>query len=178
MRGSCSKCGAPLGQGASICRQCGMIGSYTPVPPTTSLESIGIGGWLILVAIGLAATPFLMIRNIYIDFHVLSDNRFEQVLSDHPGITNLLTGDIFLGVFFVVALIALNYLFYSKNRLFPLLICSYLVLRVIVVLAQNYAFANLYGPHNFPLQTGGFIGAAIWIRYFTRSERVRATFVC
>jgi len=181
----CSKCGAPLPESAYSfsCAQCGTsIFDSGPVTaqPTFSIPSEleGIGGWLILVAIQLAVAPFAMAYSIYSDFNVLNDSRYAQILSDHPGAANMLVSEIIARIFFIVAVIVLNYLFYSKSKIFPSVMIGYLFLQMIVVLGQNYTMSALLGPGQYSFASGGAIGGfSIWTTYLSRSKRVKATFV-
>src|ERR1700689_4309791 len=95
----CAQCGAPLADGATACTHCGTSApapEATPAPvpfvPTFAMDPDleGIGGWLILVAIGLAVAPFRSMHGIYVDLHVLYGSKFQYALSLHHGLAGLI----------------------------------------------------------------------------------------
>ncbi len=159
------------------------LDSYPPAPdaPKLSIRSDlqGIGGWLILVAIGLIVAPLLVVRGIYIDLRLLHSSRFPQILSDHPSAANILVAEICVDAFFFVALIALNYFFYCKKKVFRDLICVYWLLQTVFAIMQGIAIDILFSRRGLIIgsQAGTVVAALIWLNYFNRSERVKATFV-
>jgi hypothetical protein len=181
MQTFCSSCAFALPPGARFCSRCGSENTlpaptaplrYQGVPLRDPLE--GISGWLILIAISLVFTPFTIVRNaISIDLPALS----------HGTLGGSLGGLLFLvkDVAILSALILLNWLFYTKNRLFPkLMIAFHLGLLGIHVLEHVALAASLPQSAVRSLSRpvfGSLLSCAIWIPYLLISRRVKATFV-
>jgi hypothetical protein len=182
MLSTCSQCAATLPEGACPCAQCG-----TPVAasaaaahaPTFSTGSDleGIGGWLILVAIGLALAPLRSIHGIYATLRVLYGSRFEHVFSVHPGLAGLILFEAATNTIFLIALIALNYLFYQKKKSFPSLMITFLVSEVTLILIDQIVTMHFYPRHPATTLISNTVTAAVWIPYYLCSARVKATFV-
>jgi len=136
----------------------------------------GIGGWLILVAISLAIAPLRSIHGIYATLHVLYSGRFQHMLSIRPGVAVLILFEATTNTIFLTALVALNFLFYKKKRAFPLLMIAFLSVQLPLVLIDHLWAAHFYSPRFPSTLIGGILAAAIWIPYYLRSERVKATF--
>jgi hypothetical protein len=151
-------------------------------------EKEGLGGWLILVGLGLVLTPFILLAQMNIYKEIFSDGTWEAL--------TLQSSDLytpFFGVFmcfellgncvFLIAYICLAFLFFKKKRIFPRL--------WIIAALSNLAFIlidGLFGKVVFPAdpmfdeETLGevikqAISCAIWIPYMLKSVRVRNTFV-
>jgi Protein of unknown function (DUF2569) len=185
MSAICSKCAAPLDDRSYTCGQCGtsLFESFESVPtpgaPTFSTPSDvqSIGGWLIFVAIGLGISSLHSIYGIYGPLHVLYGNQFQERLSDYPGLADLLLFEAVSNTIFLIALVALNYLFYNKKKEFPGLMIAFYALNLLVILV-DHGVALHFHPDSSPAKLlGSIVGAAIWIPYYLWSDRVKATFV-
>ena len=127
------------------------------MPESSDARLQGLRGWLILVAIGLSLQPLVLVKT-------LADNLGAFV--------GLLVGS---GI--------LLYLFFTKKRFFPKAVIGFMVLSLVVVLADNAAVSAIpqaraqLGPREYKQIVRAVIAAAIWIPYFLRSKRVHATFV-
>jgi hypothetical protein len=159
--GTCSRCGSFL------CRTC------TPAPeqPWALCAACqareapapeGIGGWLILPAIGFTLSPVVGALSLW--------QLAEALQSAAEGFdwTDLLLEIVLIVVAFVYSLI-LVVAFYLRKRVLPLLAVG------------GYAF-NAVAPLLLDSDGAGglvraFVVAAIWIPYFLLSERVKRTFV-
>ena len=203
MQAMCRKCFAPLGERASVCAQCGApVEDPTPAPLSDVQPSIaaapiysdtrtrgssasgvrsdlsGIGGWLILVAIGLLLAPIGDVVRIYSDLGTLNSGGFGQMLSDHPDATKLMVAQIVADTIFFICFLALNYLFYRKNKLFPRMMIVYLFLNTIYILIRSHTSDALLGTHSFSARSASAVASAsIWISYLVNSKRVKATFL-
>lgn len=141
----------------------------------THLE--GIGGWLILVAIGLAVGPFSCLHGLYIDLRVLYLSQYQIAFAGRSGLLLLVLFEAATNTIFVIALVALNLLFYRKRKLFPGGMIVYLSGHLVLVLSDHLG-AMHYNVHTSAVDVvRGTVSAAIWIPYFLVSERVKATFV-
>ncbi|HWG21313.1 MAG TPA: DUF2569 domain-containing protein [Terracidiphilus sp.] len=189
----CAQCASELEPGAAICTTCGAPEAAAAVSATAPPLSVptfsmgndleGIGGWLILVALGLVISPFYILASSLSTFLPLFDNPQVQAwLQTHPGMQALMFFEIVTNLIFVIFLIALNYLFFTKRRSFPNYFIFYLGLHFIVLLSDT-AIAHAILP-SVPLSSRAtmglarsVIGVALWIPYFLVSKRVKATFV-
>jgi len=137
----------------------------------------GIGGWLILVAISVVATPFLVLFRLLIFPRVFSNEIFPLMST---GLKTLAISEaLFFGVMFFVT-IYIAWLFFSKDRRFPIwLIGVYLTLitfNIIYFVSGTILIPDqaLAWPFDILAQ---MLGAAIWIPYLLKSKRVRLTFI-
>jgi len=182
MPDACGNCAAPLKEGAFVCAQCGAPAAGPPpanyVPTFASGSNLeGIGGWLILVAIGLAIAPLRSIHGVYASLRVLYGSQFEHLLSVHRGLAGLILYEAATNTCFLIALATLNYLFYRKKKVFPSLMINYFALQAALILIDHLVTLHFYPHHSASNLISAILAAAIWIPYYLRSERVKATFV-
>jgi hypothetical protein len=189
---SCATCSSALEEGSLVCPNCGTtvavdsaiaVTGSTDAPAYKHDEDLnGIGGWLILPAIGLAIAPFVALYIIFmVDLPVLTDSKYQEVLTRHPALPGLLIFEIIANAFFLAGSLGLNFLFYKKKRVLPTCMIAYLIIQFLLIMADNLATAAFIPSAN----TAGnifevvrsFVGAVIWIAYFHSSIRVENTFV-
>lgn len=152
-------------------------------------ELKGLGGWLILVGIGVVMSPIrLLVTYIPLYKPIFEDGTWEALTtagSDayHPLWAPLLLGEITYNVIMVLASIYLIYLFFSKHYLFPTVFIGIIGVSVIFIPLDAYIVARIFPgePVFDPDTTKEFIrtlvGALIWVPYMLVSKRVKATFV-
>lgn len=146
----------------------------------------GIGGWLILPAIGLALSPILSVVGIIQQVDLLSSSQYASAVSQYPGLGPLthfeLLGKLVLFVFVCVV----AYSFFKKKSTAPRNITSYLLAVLAFGVARFVWGLAIFGGDDALvlvslLQSTNIIGlglaSAIWIPYFRESKRVKATFV-
>jgi hypothetical protein len=153
------------------------------------LESAGIGGWLILPAIGLVISPIFQGIWIIRDIVPALNPDVLKTLSD-PASDNYSAMWVPTMVFESVTSILmfaftlwLAYLFFFRKsprvpRLFIVLLAAQLIIQVIDwVLTKNLPLPAEQSGNGFVSSLGrSIINAAIWIPYFLWSIRVRNTF--
>ena len=138
----------------------------------------GISGVLILVASGVTLSPFYMLSS-FLEYPSLITGEDFSIAS--LAIKTLVWGEaiFFATMIFVTAYVA--FLFFTKKREFP----NWFIGVYLVFIAYNIVDASYYALL-FPEESlrsslgvilGQMIGAAIWILYILKSERVRLTFV-
>ena len=143
---------------------------------SSSSEPSGIGGWLILPAIGIAVAPVWFAMN---------------VLDYFPEFKQLQTGTLFhtmtmveilawIGFAILAALTAVQ--FFTRRKSAPKLYRALLVGQLLFVVGAYWVAAILFDAPMFEIDAGIAIGkwlvaCLIWIPYFLYSERVRNTFV-
>jgi len=196
--GECSTCGATLDEGARFCRRCGAAvedadGDAVKAPAPQPSRAIadgpqGLGGWLILPAIGLFGAPVLWLYFLFADYiPLLQDGGWEVLTTPgydvyHPLWGALLVvelaGTILLTAFDLFLLV----LFFRRSPAFPRLyivsLLAYLAWTVLeVILAvQIPAIVELGYADLIRDIVQATIVCAIWIPYFLRSRRVKNTF--
>lgn len=158
-------------------------GGFTVDPDADLLPAVnqknlqGIGGWLILVALGLALGPFGLLLAVGGSMMLLFSPAGETVLAANPGVGGLLALDAAIDALFILALVYLNFHFYGKKRTFPRLAIGYLAASFVLQIALQRMMMQ-YMP-TFPSWTAlsSLISAGVWIPYFLLSQRVKQTFV-
>jgi hypothetical protein len=150
----------------------------------------GIGGWLILHAIGVTLGPILQAWLAVRLILIFSGNTWTRLTNPNSPAYNYFWKPSlifeFLGhIFFLCFLIALLILFFSHSRLFPKLVI------LLFLLYFGFDFIDLWFCRHIPFivqhseliqkeETAVFCSALIcliWIPYFCVSERVKNTFV-
>lgn len=146
----------------------------------------GLGGWLILVGIGLIAYA-LLLPVIIIQVIKILQTEFWQVLTAYqPEIYNSNVYSMLWGVaLFDVILFFTNlyviYLFFKKHYLFPKLFITLQTCTILSLILSTYIFslmddqASFYGIDKSVIKR--IIYAVIWITYMLKSVRVKNTFV-
>lgn len=181
MTTSCANCSSPLSEGSTVCPNCGTAVVVYPgvaeASPTTApifkpyedlIDLKGIGGWLILPAIGLVLTPLVNLGVIFaLDIPALNVGRYQ----------NLISFEIIMNLVIGAAAVCLCILFFKKKAILPRCMVYYLVGNFLLNLL-DYFLAQGEGLSPDPSDLGrSIIAAAIWIPYFLNSRRVKATFV-
>lgn len=141
-----------------------------------------IGGWLGLVALGLYITP-LSIIYLLIDNDYFNQGMWDQYIAlygDRPFLAggfyfyelvyNL--GIIFLAIFLIVMM-------HQKRTTFPKLYIYFRVIALVGIILDNIWGAEIIGSESIDGKglARTIIGAAIWIPYMIKSQRVQETFV-
>lgn len=195
MRIPCPRCGAEIEVGAAVCVHCGGAGhaaeqefvppAYAaPAPFSSAIEESkspyeGIGGWLILVAIRLILSPILVLRMlIATDLPVIAGDRFRAFRQAYPLLYGLVVFEAITNVIYLLMLAWLLYLFFNKKRSFPAMMIFFMVLQIVLSVADHLAAMAVHHSQPVPValvQT--VVYAAIWIPYFLVSRRAKVTFV-
>ena len=140
-----------------------------------------IGGWLILVAIGLVLSPFVCVETIITDYPILTGGEYQSALQEHASLATLVTIEIAVNAVFIVGLLCLNFLFFTKRKIFPKWMIVYLVAQIFLSVLDQTAAAIVVSSAAALTMIAGLarplLAALIWIPYFSTSKRVKATFV-
>jgi len=159
----------------------------TPITPYPDLR--GIGGWLILVAIGICLSPlsliftFLLTTPIYFDNAVWGERAIPQGDNFHPLFGPLLMFEIVGNLTVIGFSILLVYLFFAKRALFPKVYVAFAVATLgflIIDEALGHLIPNIAeenDPGNIPAIGRSLLQCLIWCPYMLLSKRVKATFV-
>jgi H+/Cl- antiporter ClcA len=156
---------------------------------TTENELRGLGGWLILPAIGLIIMPLRLMLLIKSDFLPLFQNGSWEVLTTpgteayHPLWAPLILFELIGNSIFILFDIFLIFLFFSKSYRFPSLYIIFLATNLIFIVGDLFlcnlipALASESNSEAIREVTRSIVGALIWIPYFLVSKRVKNTFV-
>ncbi|WP_298322448.1 DUF3857 domain-containing protein [uncultured Dokdonia sp.] len=152
-------------------------------------EGKSIGGWLILLAIGLVFTPIGIIVQIlseegYYDAYTWSALWNTEGLSGKPMVL-VIALEMIINVALVIYSIVLIILFFKKRTVVPklmiILYASMLILLILDTVAANLLAPDLYSAEENQEFLKDIMKAlfrcTIWIPYFVISKRVKETFV-
>lgn len=148
----------------------------------------GLKGWLLVVGIGLCITPVRLLKTIGENTSAFNEDTWSALTIHgsagyHPLWAPLLIGETIVNVLLLGGSVLALWLFFRKRRIFPRVAIAWLlagaivsVLDLVLVQAIPDAAAEVTASDIREVMKTG-VGAMIWIPYFLRSKRVRATFV-
>lgn len=161
--------------------------NYKPEVKNKEGKVLSIGGWLILPAIGLIATPFVLIYNLFLEGNYTTTvwNAIEIIGLDNTLPAYLLIGgEVFYNSIFLCFTVMLIFMFFNRRRALPHMITVFYLANIIIpiidhLLIENYLSVISTGNHSEIIKSSmkSIIGAFIWIPYFLVSERSKNTFV-
>jgi hypothetical protein len=149
----------------------------------------GLGGWLILVGIGVVLGLLRMMATTASTFLPLLEPGVWQTLTSpdseayHPLWAPILIGEILFNSGMVGATAWLAYLFFSKSYLFPRVYVALAVTSLIFIPLDAWIVTfvlpdePMFDPVTAREFGRVFVGAIVWIPYMLVSRRVHATFV-
>ncbi len=142
-----------------------------------------VGGWLVLPAIGIAMTPLLMLVSIFNTGFFHSDvwsGLFNPETSNYTlGHSLLVLFEFTFNILFIVYAILINILFHGKRTSTPYLMIAFYVSYSIFIIADvfiGYGLKITAGTVLYKEVFKSIVRLAIWVPYFTKSERVKQTF--
>lgn len=144
----------------------------------------GLGGWLILVGLGLIVSP---IRLVFVLFqlgeYVAVEGAWASAGKYDPNLQVLVTVEFIVVAFLLLLSILLLVLFFMKRASFPK-VYIFVSLFVIVWLVVDAAAVKMIFPDQpmFDPKTAqdlvrALLSACVWVPYMLVSKRVKATFV-
>jgi len=148
----------------------------------------GLGGWLILIGLGLVISPFRLVATTVPVFKTIFEDGIWTALTTlgseayHVLWGPILIGEIVLNIIMLLVSIYLIYLFFSKHHYFPNLYIAFLLLPLFITLIDVFAISLIVPEQSvFTSETNidllKLIGQClIWIPYMLVSKRVKATF--
>ncbi len=149
----------------------------------------GLGGWLILVGIGIVVGPVRMAYVMLDTYREIVTNGTWEILTTqdsgfyYPELAALIVVELAVNLAILVASLYVAYLFFTKRRSLPAWYIGVAVFSFVFVLADAIAVSALLP--DMPLmdsQTAGEMGRSlfqvcVWVPYMLVSRRVKATFV-
>jgi len=156
---------------------------------TDNNELKGLGGWLILVGIGVVISPIRLLVTLVPTYKpIFEDGTWEALTTVGseaytPYFGSLLVGEIAFNALMVVASIYLIYLFFSKHYIFPKLYIVIVAASLIFIpldawiVTKVFPGESMFDPETTKEFMRSLIVGVIWVPYMLVSKRVKATFV-
>lgn len=144
----------------------------------------GLGGWLILVGIGLVISPVrLLVTVVPLYADIVNDAELWLHLTERPLFLPLFGMEVIGNIVIFIFQVALIFLFFLKKRAFPK-IFIYVQLGTLLFTFIDVVLSGIVFPE-FPMFNEEsmkdiarpLIGSLIWVPYMLRSKRVKATFI-
>lgn len=145
-------------------------------------EKRGIAGWLLLPAIGLVLNPIVMIKTLIDEWLLVTNTNLASVEDSFPGFATFVQTSLVITHVWLIAMLYVAVAFFRKSRHAPMLMIGLFAANgVLVVLEWSRAVSVLGSDQRLvgqlsPEIARAMLGAAIWIPYFLKSERVKRTF--
>jgi hypothetical protein len=149
----------------------------------------GIGGWLILVAIGIVVTPIRLIMLMMTTYPEIFSTGVWEVLTTQgseaysPLWAPILIGEILINSGMLLAWLYMAYLFFSKKMVFPKWYVGLAVFSLIFIIADAFAIKlvmpsePVFDPDTIKELMRSLFMVVVWVPYMLISKRVKATFV-
>lgn len=149
----------------------------------------GLGGWLILVAIGVIISPvkvFFEVFPAYLD--IFNDGSWEIFTTPgtdayHIMWAPILLGEMSINLALVFVWLFIIFLFFSKKAAFPKWYISTLLFTLIFMIVDAFAIKlvlpneTVFDPQTVTQIIRTSVSCLIWIPYMMVSKRVSATFI-
>lgn len=151
-------------------------------------EPCGLRGWLILVGIGVVISPIRVTMATLPTFiPIIKNGTWLYFINPnsayyHPVVIPLLAMELTFDIAMILALLILNYFFFSKHRLFPKLYIVITITSLCIIPLDSWltslVFANspVFDANTARNFMQALVAVAIWVPYMLRSKRVKATF--
>jgi transglutaminase-like putative cysteine protease len=153
---------------------------YDPDPPRYMVTGLPIGGWLVLIAIGLIVGTLRLVYELMTTDVMLGVNWMSFLAAKQYGPFAFGFVEHLYYSLKVFGLILITVLFFKRRSSFPRLMTIHLALQVIIVGIRTFLNRSLSddpGLTSFDTLVQVSIAAAIWIPYLNISQRVKDTFV-
>ncbi len=148
----------------------------------------GLGGWMILVGIGLVISP---LRIGAIEFTILGlflDGTWSAISSSssefyNPILALMMPLEFIMNLAFIFGFIFLMYLYFAKSSIFPHWFIAIYTANLIFIFADAFLVhlaapdQPMFDPDTAKEFLRSFVACVVWIPYMLKSKRVEATFV-
>lgn len=162
---------------------------FSGTPASRNAGPKGLGGWLILVAIGLIVTPIklgLLMINTFVP--LFKDGTMQALTTPgsehyHPLWTLIVGYEMVGNSLFALCFIGLTVLFFSRSRRFPRLYIVAVLANLAFLLgdgligSQIPALASSDNIESVGEIAKSLVACCIWVPYMLVSKRVKNTFV-
>ncbi len=152
-----------------------------------SLE--GLGGWLILVGVGVIVSPLRVIAQVFPAYlEMFSNGSWAAVTTPgteayNPLWAPILFGEMAINGGLVLTWIFIAFLFFTKKKAFPKWYVGILLFTLTFILLDAFAMKSVLPDEPiFDAETTkelgrSFVATVVWVPYMLVSKRVKATFV-
>ena len=149
----------------------------------------GLGGWLILVGIGVVVGPFRLAAELVpLYYGIFTDGSFEILTTQGSEAYHVMWGPliVFETIFNLLVILAscyLIYLYFSKSYLFPKLYISIVIFSLVFIPFDAWLATfvlpdePMFDPATSKELARTLFMAVVWVPYMLISKRVKATFV-
>ncbi|WP_346837976.1 DUF2569 domain-containing protein [Microbulbifer sp. SAOS-129_SWC] len=149
----------------------------------------GIGGWLILVAIGIVVTPIRIVTLILTTYpEIFTSGIWDAITSKgseaySPMWASIILGELLINSGLLVVWLYMAYKFFTKSRDFPKWYIGIAVCSLTSIVADAYAIKlvlpnePVFDPDTVKELMRSSVMVFIWVPYMLLSKRVKATFV-
>ena len=189
---TCKYCANEIQENAIKCRYCWELlnDNSKETKLDSNQELKWLGGWLVIVIIGLIITPFTILSWIENSFILwINDGTLAQLITKGSWsyiewFFPIFIFEMLWNLFFVFFAAILTYFFFSKHKLFPLLFKIYLISNFLFLLF-DYVVVDLI-PELYEIDDDweslwelirSFFSMIIWGSYIHVSKRVKNTFI-
>jgi hypothetical protein len=149
-----------------------------------------LGGWLILIGIGLLFTPLRLLYEMYHTPNFFNSVIWSPLFDFNNSSKNMLIGIVmFFELIYnsgkLVFVVLLILLFFKRRTTFPVFAIALYITSVVVLIGDTWVVAQLHISESTAIDTNKsykdiaqcIISVAIWVPYLLRSQRVKQTFV-
>ena len=155
--------------------------NYDPQPKADYEHGKPIGGWLILIGIGLFLTPLRLLYDIATTQEFFNGTTWSILFNQARWPTILVMGLEFIyNIIYLIFSVLVLLLFLNRRSSLPRLISFYYGVSFLMTLldsAAGSALGSAYTSEEYKEIARTFIVAVIWIPYFNISSRVKTTFI-
>lgn len=149
----------------------------------------GIGGWLILLAIGLVMSPVRIIILIYQTYSdIFTTGSWEMLTTPgndayHPLWKPILSSELAINFAIIIFSIVLIYVFFSKKKIFPKLFVAFALFSFFFIIADSYAVTlvlpdeQMFDEETIKELSRSLTAIVVWVPYLYISRRAKNTFI-
>lgn len=139
----------------------------------------GIGGWLILVAIGVVINPLILLSTLILDhLPIILDGTLFKLLHTQILLFGLMIFEIALNVIFLIYSIIIVFKFFKKSFQFPKLQIILYISNILFLIIDNVLASLIMKNVTMDMYILRLsLTAIIWSTYLLKSERVKNTFI-
>ena len=169
---------------AAAC-DCGFVfGAPGPLEPAVGPR--GLGGWLVLLAIGLIVQPLRLLGALGQDLKALTGDTWRSLTAPespayHPAWGPVILAETLVNAAFLAGSFILLNLFFNKRALFPRAAIVFVLasagVQLLEVVVGRLLLGSAVAQAGLDSLAIAAVSATIWTTYLLRSRRVANTFV-
>ena len=156
---------------------------------TEEVKYKGLGGWLILVGLGIIISPIKMGAFIFPIYSEMFTNGSWEALTTpgtevyDPFWAPILIGEILINVGLIIASVFMIFLFFTKKKAFPKYYIGLMIFSLAFILADAMSIKIVlpnepaFDPETMNELFRQLTAVLIWVPYMFISKRVKATFI-